>query len=585
MTHCRFVERLRRVILAIARRIACLLAVSALGAVTPVAAEQMPWKEEQVSYVANGKDLREFLREFAVSQGVAAWIDPEVRGKLTDRYEVSPAAMMEILSRQFGLIWYFDGSALFVYPSSAVESATLRLGAGLLEFERQLRSLGHYDPRYPLKVDRKRGVVFASGPRRYIELVKQTAQLADPGSGPDVDTVVRTFPLKYAFAGDYSFTQGGKEFRVPGVVSLLRQLYPPRATGASEADVQLAGARGEPTTRMRGTNLDVRVPPSVADFQGLANSMMPSGGRDRGLALPSFAADPRTNAVLIRDIPGRIGTYLPLIQSLDEKPSIIEIEVNILEVSADDLATLGVDWRSRSARTEVQSGGGLLTDPITSPRGFNGAPIPNGTQQSADQGVGNVLGGVLSTVIGDRQALLLRVSALEQKGQASVRSQPKVMTLNNVEAVLESRSTFYVRVAGFQDAQLADVSVGTSIRVTPAVSSESGSPATMRLLVKINDGSVSEAQVDQIPVVQNTTISTQALIEDGASLLIGGYSQEREKKSKSGVPWLSGIPLLGKLFSTSSEGASKVARLFLITPRISRKEATEFLDLKLIPEP
>ena len=76
------------------------------------------------------------------------------------------------------------------------------------------------------------------------------------------------------------------------------------------------------------------------------------------------------------------------------------------------------------------------------------------------------------------------------------------------------------------------------------------------------------SMVDQIPIVQRSAVTTQAFIAEGESLLIGGYENEVRRDVTSGVPGLSSIPLLGRLFRFQEKQVGHVQRLFLLTPRV-----------------
>lgn len=554
---------------------ALLLLTVALIAAAPARAADMPWSLKKTEYTAiEPKDLRMFLREFAAQQGVGIFLDPEVKGELTGRYELNARSMMELLGRTFGLIWYFDGKVLYVYPASAVESSVIRLNdLTSAQFQRTLDRLGISDSRFPLSFD-DRGSVLVSGPKRYVELVRDAAKVSDrPGDGEDAVTETRVFALRYAFADDHTVRSGGREFRVPGVVNILRQAYGGEIAGAAESRRVSTAQRREPNEAASGGPV---LPPlrsgagrrdSVLDAEVEApRRVQPARG------LPSFAADPRTNAVVVRDVASRIGQYETLIRRLDERPRLIELEANIVEVNAEDFGVLGIDWRLAGKRGSVEVGGGGLSNSVTNP---NASPGP----------LGNVAGAVLSVVAGNRTQLIARLSALEEAGKASTSAQPKIMTVNNVEAALDATTTFYVPVQGFQDAQLFEVSAGTSIRITPSVVSAldnaaDGAPAQgardmVRLLIKIEDGGLTGERVSQLPVVQRTTINTQSIVSVGSTLLIAGYAQERDSQVQRGVPGLSRVPVLGHLFKSSEKRVTRVERLFMITPRVVDLRAAE----------
>jgi type III secretion protein C len=552
-----------------------------VGAPCSVWAADMPWGSKKTEYTAiEPKDLRVFLREFAAQQGVGVFLDPEVKGELTGRYDLSPRSMMELLGRTFGLIWYFDGKVLYVYPASAVESSVIRLNdINQAQFQRTLDRLGISDSRFPLAFD-DRGSVLVSGPKRYVELVRDAAKVADRGGdGEQGATETRVFTLRYAFADDHLVTAGGREVRVPGVVSILRQAYGGAAGGGDPRRVGTLQRRSaEPVVNsgpllpnLRGAGRRdelVEVEAQSADAPRRAAAASPG--------LPSFAADPRTNSVVVHDLVSRVGQYETLIRRLDERPRLIELEANIVEINADDFAVLGIDWRLTGRRGSAELGGGGIANAVV-------PPVQGGT-------LGNVAGAVLSVVAGSRTELFARLAALEQSGKASTSAQPKIMTLNNVEASLEATSTFYVPVQGFQDAQLFEVSSGTSIRITPSVISaleaaadETGATGAardmVRLLIKIEDGGPGTDRVGQLPVVKRTIINTQSLVTVGSTLLIAGYAQERDSRVQRGVPGLSKLPVLGHLFKSNEKSVTRVERLFMITPRVVDLRAGEAVRL------
>jgi type III secretion protein C len=586
------------------RMLATLLLGVAPALLVPAAAAEMNWGSKKVVYAAiEQKDLRAFLRELAAQQGVGVFVDPEIKGELAaGRYELSPRSMMELLGRTFGLIWYFDGRVLYVYPGTSVESAVIRLNdSSSTQFQRTLERLGIADARFPVSFDGERGTALVSGPKRYVELVRQAATASDRGAeAGDSTTAVRVFGLKFAFAEDYNVSSGGREYRVPGVVSILRQAFAGESQNRGAGESKRTGPLARRPLDGAGAATDVN--PSSPALPILSGRRGGSGGTDdtgpaasnaggdeaprvvsSARGVPSFAADPRTNAIIVRDTPARIDQYEAVIKRLDERPRLVELETNIIEVNSEDFSELGIDWRVLGKRGSVEVGGGGLANPVTQPRGV--APNPN-TNPNGDplQTLGNIAGTVLGVVAGNRTQLFARITALEQAGKATVSAQPKVMTLNNVEAALDATSTFYVPVQGFQDARLFDISAGTSIRITPSVvgpeaTNTFGAAAAdkdmVRLLIKIEDGTLTGKNVGQLPVVQRTTINTQSLVVEGSTLLIAGYAQERESRNQNGVPGLQHLPVVGNLFKTTDKSRSRVERLFMITPRVVDLQAAE----------
>ena len=106
-----------------------------------------------------------------------------------------------------------------------------------------------------------------------------------------------------------------------------------------------------------------------------------------------------------------------------------------------------------------------------------------------------------------------------------------------------------------------------SLRVMPSIGS--GEDPNVRLAIHLKDGSLNAANaVDGVPTILDHSIATQAVIQDGNSLLIGGYTLTRESTPTRRVPFLSRIPFLGALFRSRRVREERFQRIVMITPRL-----------------
>jgi type III secretion protein C len=160
-----------------------------------------------------------------------------------------------------------------------------------------------------------------------------------------------------------------------------------------------------------------------------------------------------------------------------------------------------------------------------------------------------------------------------------------VVTLNNVQAILDRNVTFYTKLQGRNVAKLQPVSAGSLLRVTPRLVNDKGTNEIV-LTLDIQDGQqqAQSAEVDSLPQVQNSSITTQAILKPGQSLLIGGFVQKEDVSGERRIPWLSDIPVLGHLFISHATGGQSVVRLFLITakplsvPEVMTQESPVSID-------
>jgi type II secretory pathway component GspD/PulD (secretin) len=165
-------------------------------------------------------------------------------------------------------------------------------------------------------------------------------------------------------------------------------------------------------------------------------------------------------ACTVRDRSVNMAGYRKLIGELDRRPQMIEISVTIIDVDAGDVSQLGIDWSAA-----LSLGGGSISF--------------NGPDSSA--------GGGFSTVISNTPSFMARLVALEKNSHAYILSQPSVVTLNNIQAVLDKNITFYTKLQGDKVAKLESITTGSLLRVTPRLLEEQGKQNIM-LSLNIQDG-------------------------------------------------------------------------------------------------
>ncbi|KVQ95361.1 type III secretion system outer membrane ring subunit SctC [Burkholderia ubonensis] len=561
----------------------------------PARAADLRWRNKPFTIVANGKKIADFIRELAASQGVTAVVDPKVDGVISGRFSGTPQQTLDTICSTYGLTWYYDGSFLYVDPADQSQTQMIPIppnAAG--EIGRALQAMQVADKRFTLVINDRANSVYVAGPRRYVELVRQAiGTVGDPAAnGQHAD--VRAFRLKYGWASDVTINRSGREVVVPGVATILRRLFGKGGGGTNL--VPASAPLGQAARQVKlGSGLTIAVPrldfPDISggprsggygggyasDGAGAFSPFASAGGGD---TLPQIEADPAINAVIVRDLPENMYRYQSLIGQLDERPRIVEINVTIIDINEDSLDSLGIDWRLHTKHGDVQIGNGA--NPLTGNTQFGGAgnpPLTFGIDTSEAGQIGAFMptGIALTASIGGslRNYLLTRVNALAQKGQAQLHSKPKVLALDNTEAILENLTQFYVQVQGYQDSSLYSVTTGTSIKVTPMIVDEAaraaaaGGPQSVMMSIDIQDGNIVPGQaVSNVPVIQQRNIVTKTMIDEGKSLLIAGFNDDEVRLNKSGVPWLSDIPLIGNLFKYTDKTGNHMERFYLLTPRV-----------------
>ncbi|KKB62778.1 secretin [Robbsia andropogonis] len=582
----------------------CAVALFAMS-VAPVDAAQVQWRSAQIDYTADAKDVKDVLHDFAASQGIPANISQSVSGNVTGKFQMSPQRFLDTLASTFGFVWYYDGQVLDVVTPDAMKSQLIRLDHASAEDLREtLREMHVSDPRFSITYDSAQGAAIVSGPPNYVKLVSDIAERLDSNTEHRAGTVVKVFPLYHAWAMDRTTDADGTTINLPGVATVLNSMYHPNennagASSANKAATSMTNVKKvSPMNNINGypggqgsNSVAPPIPSSVqgqmagfgnsqpgllAGLSGQASPQLQSpsssgdnqqgGGRQKDQSLPVIVADQRTNSVLIRDTPDRMDQYPALIERLDIKPQLVEIQAQIFEVDDSVIDQLGINWTAHNGHVDLQTGNGL-----TAQNTYNGTLSQNfGTTTLAGGATAAAApaGAALTTVIGGAgRYLMANVAALAETNKAKIDASPKVATLNDIEADMANQTQFFVRVSGYTSADLYSVSTGVSLRVLPMVVDEDGK-RQIKLDVSIQDGQLSGQTVDNIPVITSSNINTSAFINEGEALLVAGYKVDKMTRDRTGVPGLSKIPVIGGLFRYHDNEDSHMERLFLLTPKV-----------------
>lgn len=496
------------------------------------------------AFYGNGEDLVEVIQNFAASYYIptiiAEGLEGEVNGKIGP---LTPVDFLEHMSNIYGFIWYFDGHSLYVYNGNSAQQKIISLAyIGIDKFKKTLKKVGIWDGRFFWKEQPVNGLVYISGPPRYVEMVTQTAALLDQKEGDRQKSqlAVRMFRLKYAWATDKQFNFRGQQVTVPGVTTLLRSIINGGGVAASTAPKTIPPA-SLPSALGMTRSAQKKAAEREADAKNQASQSV-NAGVDADKVF--INADPRLNAVIVHDLESKMPMYEELINSLDKPSSQVEVSVSIIDVNSEDISALGVTWNNvrPSEKFDVK---------------FDTA----GSQHSKDfQSFTTVVGMNLGS-------FNARLNLLADEGKAKIISRPSILTLDNLEAVFDNSSTFYVKVEATEDAELFPVTSGTVVQVTPRiVNEEKGRKIHMSVNIQ-NGGDASEEGLS-LPRVNNSTVSTQAIVNEDESLLIGGFVQETETETMTKVPLLGDIPVFGAMFRSEKTLSNQKVRLFLISPRI-----------------
>ena len=319
------------------------------------------------------------------------------------------------------------------------------------------------------------------------------------------------------------------------------------------------------TTAASGTNGN---PVGGASVQNAAATCIVRGG---------VVADTSTNTLLVTEVASRLPDLMSYIKDLDVRTPQVALRAKIISVNRTSVEKLGLSYDlaspsaffntlaphsypgipSGSGESQVELGGEAL------------AGVANATRKYR---VGSALNLLFSTAIG-KFSLTTFLDALKEENLADLQAEPSIVTLDNRVAeilvgqetpirVIDAGSASSVGVPARATVQLKES--GIILRVTPHITSN----RQIRMTVHAEQSRLNIVGGDLGFFFDKSRADNQLLVNDGETAVIGGLTQTQVVRNRSGIPFLSELPLIGKLFSQTDTSEEKRDLLVLITPHI-----------------
>jgi general secretion pathway protein D len=274
--------------------------------------------------------------------------------------------------------------------------------------------------------------------------------------------------------------------------------------------------------------------------------------RPASLAGPvTLVPDERTNSLLVRAGPEDFEVLKAAVAELDVRPLQVLIEVLIVEARKDRSFSLGAGF---SAERSDASGNQKAT--LVGPG-------------AADL--------VLQFLHLGRTQVSAILATAQAKGDVEIISRPVILASNNTEAtILVGSQRPFVQVSRSlptdtptRDQVIQYKDVGTKLTVRPTINED----GYVSLLIQQEiSAATSESQFDA-PIISTREVRTEVLVRDSQTIVLGGLSDQTKERSSSGIPVLSGIPIIGGLFGSSRRRSNGTELFLFLTPRIIRTDA------------
>jgi type IV pilus assembly protein PilQ len=304
----------------------------------------------------------------------------------------------------------------------------------------------------------------------------------------------------------------------------------------------------------------------------------------------SVAVDERTNTLLLQDTAERLNDIRRLVATLDIPVRQVLIESRIVVVNDDferDLgARVGLTTVNANGNGVITtSGSAASTDLITSTAATNasttGSPFPVSyptgtagapTRYNVNLPVANPAGSFALGILGSNYLVDLELSAAQAETRAAVVSSPRVITANQKEATIEQGVEIpYQQSASSGATTISFKKAVLSLKVTPQITPDN----RIILDLDVKKDSVGKDVVASggvnVPAINTQEITTQVLVNDGQTVVLGGILSTTSSDNSNKVPFLGDIPILGNLFKNTIKVDNKDELLIFVTPKIVRE--------------
>jgi type IV pilus assembly protein PilQ len=318
--------------------------------------------------------------------------------------------------------------------------------------------------------------------------------------------------------------------------------------------------------------------------------LIKSSGRSLLSTRGNVAVDDRTNTLLLQDTAERLADIRRLVATLDIPVRQVLIESRIVIVNDDFARSLGAilgftgvtknganglvtttgtaagtDQILGSALNNVNAGNGPF--PVSVPTGTTAANRYN-VNLEAPTPAGSIALGIL----GSDYLVDLELSAAQTETRAEIISSPRVITANQKEATIEQGVEIPYQesaASGATSVQFKDAVL--RLKVTPQITPDN----RIILSLDVKDDNVGQVIVASgginVPSIDTREISTQVLVNDGQTVVLGGILATTHRTDETKVPFLGDVPVLGNLFKTSTKTNDKDELLIFVTPKILRE--------------
>jgi type IV pilus assembly protein PilQ len=293
---------------------------------------------------------------------------------------------------------------------------------------------------------------------------------------------------------------------------------------------------------------------AASDVSALLRNRTGSILSERG----TVQVDARTNTLIIREVPSNIDTVLAVIENLDEPEAQVTIEARVIEATKTFARNLGIEWgydylanNANGNTTGLQFPNNFATD--------GGVGLLTG---GANGFINLTMGNILNTF-----NLNARLQVAETEGLVNIVSAPRVTTLNNNSATIQSGLQIPIQTVSNRTVSVQFVNATLQLTVNPHVTAEGTIILDLQVSKRSPQLAFAIVGASNAPIATKEARTT-VIVRDGGTAVIGGIYEVSHNQNQDRVPGLANIPVIGHLFKNRSRNEDNNELMIFVTPRI-----------------
>lgn len=278
--------------------------------------------------------------------------------------------------------------------------------------------------------------------------------------------------------------------------------------------------------------------------------------KDRG----SATVDEKNNQIIITDTAEKVNQAEDISMLIDKVTAQVIIEARVVEVEESFTKEIGINWSGSLGPININEHGSEYTTNIA--MNYAAESTNNGFELIYDK------------IAGTPFSLDAKLTAIEANGNGKILSAPKIVTLNNKKAMISQGSEVgYLERDSSGGSSVKFKKVDLKLEVTPHVTPDNR--ISMTIFITKND--VTDF-IDSVPIISTNEATTELLVNDGDTVVIGGIIKNAEAKEKVSFPGLYKIPVLGWLFQNNLKETEKRELLIFMNPKIVQLEQRQYVN-------